>query len=612
MNWDHLLSSIRPELLKEVMIEFGLPPTADKGLMKKTIISFLGRNSVDEEKRLVEFLRKQVMTYELSTIIQMNGLDRPADRSQYFDYIINNLDFVDREDEEEEVLRQEDVTETKLDDIVTEEEAGPEYTAEDERDWGIEASKLVGLFRKIKYSLGEAVADVVDNSIDVGATEVNVSYEMDRDNGCRYLIIADNGTGMDDKTMQSSMYLGLDRDREDSELGKFGVGLKISSLSQAEEIIVISDHKDSDETVIRRISYPYIKENNSLKLLTKAGRDIIHFDEARESLGYWKTGTVVLWEKMDPHPIPYARLKKYRDEFEKQKIHLRDSLAVRFHRYISGDTKSGKKIVINLQNNPIQPIDPLGMDLTDDDMGYGTLSDTVTKRYVDSQENAHQIPVTMVIQPHRERIEPSTFHRMKDAVGSDINAQGIYLYRNHRLIKWGGWMGVGGKVPHNSLNLCRVGIDVPISLDEEFGLEPTKTDYDMPEHFKDDLNLLFNSASRKFSDGAIQYTFLKRGLTRARHESKVRKHRDKPQKKPKSTAATSPELTSSDPELLSAKTVKTGAKSGQRKKVSVVIVPSAITSELMWIETKTNETKIYLNKGHALYDKARQALRDID
>ena len=63
--------------------------------------------------------------------------------------------------------------------------------------------------------------DVIDNSVDVGATEVNIHYEMDRENGCRYLIIADNGAGMDEKTMQESMYLGIDRKRETSELGQY-------------------------------------------------------------------------------------------------------------------------------------------------------------------------------------------------------------------------------------------------------------------------------------------------------------------------------------------------------------------------------------------------------
>lgn len=610
MNWNQLLSNLRPELLKEILADFKLGMTNDVSLMKKTIISFLKRNSIEEEKELIEHLRTRILSYEMSIIMQANGLGKPADRAQYFDYIIFNLEFIEREEENEEILNQEEVTSVKVEEIITEEDAGPEYTEEDEQEWGIEAARMISLFRKINYTMGEAVADVIDNSVDVGATEVNIHYEMDRENGCRYLIIADNGAGMDEKTMQESMYLGIDRKRETSELGKFGVGLKISSLSQAQEIVVLSDQKNLDQHIVRRISYPYILETNSLKLLTKVGRDILHYDEALQSLSV-PSGTVVLWEKMDPNPIPYARQKSYRDQFEKEKIELRNAIALRFHRYISGETKDGRKITINLQNNPIQPINPLGLDFIDD-QGYGTISETVTKTYEDTLGNRYDIPVTLVIQPHRERIDPPAYQRLKDAVGSDKNAQGLYLYRNDRLIQFGGWMDVGGKIPHASLNLCRVGIDVPVLLDDEFQLEPTKTSYTIPQTFKDDLNLLFNSTSRKFADGPNQYTFLKRAQIRARHESKTRKHKDNPKVKPNKTTKSSKSagLAKSDSGLMTAETVKT--ETPAKSKVSIEVVDSPFMTELAWVETKVTGTKIYLNKGHRLYEKARKALRELD
>ena len=74
--------------------------------------------------------------------------------------------------------------------------------------------------------------------------------------------------------------------RLDTELGKFGVGLKWSSLSQADEIIVISQDKNAVNLALRRISYPHIKRTDTLKLLTKTGRDILHYNDAMESLGH--------------------------------------------------------------------------------------------------------------------------------------------------------------------------------------------------------------------------------------------------------------------------------------------------------------------------------------
>ena len=160
---------------------------------------------------------------------------------------------------------------------------------------------------------------------------------MDRENGCRYLIIADNGRGMDEKQMQKGMYLGITRSRDEEELGKFGVGLKISSMSQADEVLVISQPENTDSPVVRRISYSHIMKTQSLRLLRKTGRDILHYEDV-ESLGCRK---LVLWYfGKNGRGRQYThRLKEYRQAFEKEREELKH-LAVTFRRYLSGKTKS--------------------------------------------------------------------------------------------------------------------------------------------------------------------------------------------------------------------------------------------------------------------------------
>ena len=176
----------------------------------------------------------------------------------------------------------------------------------------------------------------------------------------------------------------------------------------------------------------------------------------------------------------------------------------------------------------------------------------------------------------------------------------------------GGWMGVGERVPHASHNLCRVGIDIPVELDEEFKLEPTKTDYTIPELFKGDLNLLFNTTSRAFSDGPNQYTFLTRGKHRARYESTTRVHKDQPKKS--NTKKTETKTKETEETLMVSKTVKKNTKKPKvtaKGDVKIEIVDSPFMTELMWVETKVTGTKIYLNKGHSLYDKTLKSLKSF-
>jgi light-regulated signal transduction histidine kinase (bacteriophytochrome) len=167
--------------------------------------------------------------------------------------------------------------------------------AEDTK-WKVNALQLINIFCSMNYTLGESVADLIDNSIDIKASEVDVYYEFDREKDKRYLIVVDNGSGMDEKTLDQSMDIGAIKERNRMDLGKFGIGLKLSSLAQAKEITVITKTKNKD-AVCRRISYEYIKRTNDLRLLKTINPES-HYEHAEELLNNFDTGTVVLWEEM--------------------------------------------------------------------------------------------------------------------------------------------------------------------------------------------------------------------------------------------------------------------------------------------------------------------------
>src|SRR5581483_11694000 len=85
------------------------------------------------------------------------------------------------------------------------------------------AARTVRSLRDIGYQLPQAVADLVDNSIAAGATEVCVDLQFDgRDSWIR---VSDNGAGMNGPTLTEAMRYGTDRDYSADDLGKFGFGL---------------------------------------------------------------------------------------------------------------------------------------------------------------------------------------------------------------------------------------------------------------------------------------------------------------------------------------------------------------------------------------------------
>src|SRR5215210_7595117 len=91
------------------------------------------------------------------------------------------------------------------------------------------AKRLIRSLRDVGYDFVHAVADLVDNSIAAGATEVDIDLRFDGEDS--WLRIADNGRGMSGTTITEAMRFGAERDYEADDLGKFGLGLKTASLS---------------------------------------------------------------------------------------------------------------------------------------------------------------------------------------------------------------------------------------------------------------------------------------------------------------------------------------------------------------------------------------------
>src|SRR5262245_16860639 len=87
-------------------------------------------------------------------------------------------------------------------------------------------------FARVGYSLAEAVADLIDKSIDANASDVLVRLLYDRQ-GVHRVFIADNGKGMSESVLSKAMQFGSTVQHQPKDLGHYGIGLKAASFSQA-------------------------------------------------------------------------------------------------------------------------------------------------------------------------------------------------------------------------------------------------------------------------------------------------------------------------------------------------------------------------------------------
>ena len=103
-----------------------------------------------------------------------------------------------------------------------------------------EAGSLVGSMRSMGYSFESAVADIIDNSVTAGSSEIRIFFPSDPSH-C-YVAVLDNGCGMSNRELHTAMRYGstaCEEDRAENDLGRFGLGMKAASLSQCRVMTVV-------------------------------------------------------------------------------------------------------------------------------------------------------------------------------------------------------------------------------------------------------------------------------------------------------------------------------------------------------------------------------------
>ena len=114
------------------------------------------------------------------------------------------------------------------------------------------AGAMLESLRGLGYTTSTAIADIIDNSLSAGATTVSVHFEWA--GATSWIRVLDDGRGMDDAELEDAMRLGARDPRESrdaSDLGRFGMGLKTASFSQARRLTVASRKKGGELACLR-------------------------------------------------------------------------------------------------------------------------------------------------------------------------------------------------------------------------------------------------------------------------------------------------------------------------------------------------------------------------
>jgi hypothetical protein len=358
------------------------------------------------------------------------------------------------------------------------------------------------------YSLSTAVADLVDNSVTAGARRVELLINANV--SPLRLYIADNGHGMTGDELTANMRFpsaDLDAGRAGNDLGRFGLGLKTGSFSQARRFTLISA-KEGAAYQARTWDVEYLKKTEDWTLIIENNEATDKFlqDFAETSTDFhgrsesFVPRTIVVWDDL----YKLERLKK-QSEINDELEELRSHLGLVFHRFL----QSGR-LEIRLNNSLVEGFDPFPVNTT----GVQIISEDYW------QSGDTYIRFQGIILPKRAAAEArEDISVWAPPVKTLEDCQGIYVYRNERLISYGGWLRTITRTVW--LQFGRLKIDITNINDSEFHLNVAKSSLKLPFGLKRAMAVMISNvaaqASKEYRErlasGVIRNTVTKKGLS---------------------------------------------------------------------------------------------------
>ena len=333
------------------------------------------------------------------------------------------------------------------------------------------ADHLMESLRGTGYSLPGAISDLIDNSITAGARNVWLHFHWA--GAGSWVSILDDGCGMSEAELVDAMRSGSRSPREDreaSDLGRFGLGLKTASISQARSLTVATHTVAAEAPSVRQWDLDHLASVGEWQLRRIP---IDGLGSRVEPLSKLAQGTLVVWEKLDRLVGDVGSDdERARGQFLESLQAVEKHIGMVFHRFMAGR----QSVSIWLNDREIVPWDPF---LTDED--------ATQQLAMESLGQADEVRVTPYVLPHHSRLTTAQHSAAGGPAGWNAQ-QGFYVYRNRRLLLPGDWLGLEFRKEEH-YKLARIRVDLSNSSDDEWAIDVRKSRARPPLRFRDDLLL---------------------------------------------------------------------------------------------------------------------------
>jgi hypothetical protein len=310
------------------------------------------------------------------------------------------------------------------------------------------AENLINSLRSMGYQLETALADVVDNSIAARSTEIDIKFKWN--NSKCEISVLDNGFGMNENELIQALTFAstnISQERDSNDLGRFGLGLKSASLSQARVLEVYS----KKEKIISSFSWnlnDIEKANDGLWILSQCEIPL----SKQSGMFSHSSGTLVLWKDIDGIFSPGFGESSFLDLIDIVESHL----SLIFHRFIQDG------LIIRINEKEI--------------LAYNPFNDTPTY-YISPSENIGINDEPVFVKAYLYMPTDST----------ELNRDSCYIFRGNRLLYSGGWLGISVSKNIKS-SPTKLAIEITNKSDKEWSIDIIKSKANLPIFIKNKIS----------------------------------------------------------------------------------------------------------------------------
>ena len=323
-----------------------------------------------------------------------------------------------------------------------------------------DAARITESLRDTGYVFNTAVADLVDNSIAANADKVEIELKLDPMGNVRFSIL-DNGTGMDQQGLVNALRYGSSRREDPSSLGKFGLGLKTASTAFARAIKITSKSKSEDAIRTFVLDLDFVGTEGWYAQELEAP-DVV---DAEKIVG--ASGTVLRWEKVDKviklYQEPTGTAAK--NAISKLEQGLRLHLSMIFQRFLDAEGQHAQNVQVSLNGSNVEPWSPFAWGA---ELVLEKVIQVATPEGADADLN-----LRVFILPRKSELQALFGPNGADLARLENPYQGVYVFRENRMIHGPDWLGMYMQEPHGSL--CRVELSFDYKLDDAFQIDIKKS-----------------------------------------------------------------------------------------------------------------------------------------